>query len=92
MAKVAITKRQYEKKKAVIENQIQEVVAELEQLKKTVEEPYKYDMIRAEKFNALHDKKRELENDLNDLENAFARRYWTAADYALRELVVQNID
>lgn len=45
-----------------------------------------------ETFNALHDLMDLLNKELRDLDAAWERRDWTAADYASHELVVQNID
>ena len=83
---MAITKRQYTRQRAQLEEQLEELQAEIAGIIEHAE------TARYPSLNAMHDASRDLEDGLETLEWQWATRNWTTADYAEYELVLANSD
>lgn len=96
-----ITKREYNNKKAELQAQIAKIDFKLNILSKwesTIDYTQLTDQMSikiskiGEYWNNLHDKKWELEKELQLLEDRWETRNWTGADWNSWELVTSNID
>jgi Skp family chaperone for outer membrane proteins len=86
-----LTKKEYRKEVARITAEIESVKTEMVSIEAKFEAD-NAEQADGDKWNSLSDKVWELEQELKFLEQRWSRRNWTAADYALNELVTQNID
>lgn len=96
-----ITKREYNSLRTGLQAEIIRVKNRLEILDRwsdsldwddvKVEDIKKIDKI-GDYWNSLHDKQRELEKELDFLEDRWDRRNWTGSDWNSWELVANNID
>ena len=102
-----LTKREYNKSKTALQQQLQEVENKLSIIDnwsntskfytnyswKTATEQQKKTLdIIGEYWNGLHDKKDNIENDLHNLEIEYSKRNWSYSDYMFNELVMNNVD
>lgn len=93
-----LTKREYTKRKTELEGTLDAVKLSLVVLNNDLEQLPSADERNAfceangERWNKLHDQERQLEQDLHSLDMEFSRSNWNGQDYALVELVFQNID
>jgi hypothetical protein len=94
MAKM--TKRNYEKARAVLEMK-KTKLAETEETMKAMYEAHVESGVQmgekmGEMWNALYDAQYEVDEEIADLDRAWDTRNWTAADWNLRELIANNVD
>ena len=96
-----ITKKEYNNQKVTLQTQIIDTKNKLEALLKwsdtldynNLTEATRQKIIKiGDYWNGLHDKQRELEQELTFLEDRWDRRNWTGSDWNSWELVINNID
>ena len=83
-----LTKKQYTKAMAILENQLQAINDMLELASETDGAIFS----DIDQWNEYHDKGDDVENEMKDLDTMWSRRNWTTSDYNLHSLVMQNID
>lgn len=96
-----ITKREYNSKKTELQTQIADIKKKLQVLDTwsnsldwnnvTEHIRQKFDKL-GDYWNRLHDKKHELEQELQFLEDRWETRNWTGSDWNSWELITSNID
>ncbi len=98
---VKITKKEYNREKALIQEQIAGINKKIQALDKwsneldwdkvKVDDIKKIDKI-GDYWNGLYYKQHELKKELDYLEDRWDRRNWTGSDWNSWELITSNID
>lgn len=87
-----MTKRQYEKIRSILADAAHNLRSEVEAVINIASLTTPMQPELADLINSMHDAADDAEKRVRDLDDAWTRRNWTAADYASRALIVQNID
>lgn len=85
-------KRQYDKDVARIKQEIQDVNDRIAELVAYNDGGGVLSDEQCKEWESLYDREYELAEELDDAERKYRRRNWTSYDYAMREMVAQNID